>query len=140
LTGTQLPPDDASSPIALEHAMDVLQIILRIIHIGAGVMWVGGAYFFFVFVEPTANELGADSEKFMTRIVVGRRMPIYFLVLSGLTVIAGLALYWIDSAGLQASWITTPMGLALTVGGVAALIAFVGGTALIKPNVESLQP
>lgn len=118
--------------------MDFLEITLRVVHISCGVLWVGGAFFFFIFVEPTANELGPDSEKFMTRIVVGRRLPVYFIVLSALTVLAGLTLYWIRSAGLQAAWITSPTGLALTIGGVAALIAFVGGNALIKPNVDKL--
>jgi uncharacterized membrane protein len=118
--------------------VDLLQIALRLIHIFAGILWVGGAFYFFIFIEPTSTELGPDSEKFMTRIIVGRRMPLFFLALSGLTVLAGLILYWIDSSGLQASWISQPRGLGLTVGAVAALIAFIGGNALIKPNVDKL--
>ncbi len=118
--------------------MDLLHIVLRVVHIGAGILWVGGAVAFFVFVEPTASELGPDAEKFMQQVIVKRRIPIYFLVLSALTVLGGLILYWIDSDGLKAEWIGTPFGLALTVGGITALIAFIGGNALIKPNVDRL--
>lgn len=118
--------------------LDWLLIVLRLIHIIAGVLWVGGAIFFFYFIEPTANELGPDAEKFMGRIVVQRRMPIYFLVFSGLTVLAGLILYWIDSSGLRGEWITSGFGLVLTIGGLAGLIAAVGGNLLIKPNVDRL--
>ena len=74
----------------------------------------------------------------MERMIVKRRLPIYFLVLSGLTVLGGLILYWIDSNGLQTTWIGTPFGLALTLGGIAGLIAFVGGNLLIKPNIDKL--
>ena len=118
--------------------MDLLHVLLRLIHVGAGILWVGGAVVFFTFVEPTAAELGADAEKFMERVIVRRKLPIYFLVLSLLTVLGGLILYWIDSNGLQATWIGTPFGLALTIGGIAGLIAFVGGNLLIKTNVEKL--
>jgi hypothetical protein len=118
--------------------LDLLQVLLRLVHIGAGILWVGGAVAFFVFIEPTASELGPDAEKFMERVIVKRRLPIYFLTLSGLTVLGGLILYWIDSSGLRAEWIGTPFGLALTIGGIAALIAFVGGNLLIKPNIDRL--
>ena len=90
--------------------MDLLQVLLRLVHIGSGVLWVGGSMVFFIFVEPTANELGPEAENFMQRMIVKRRLPIYFLVLSGLTVLGGLILYWIDSNGLQTTWIGTPFG------------------------------
>jgi uncharacterized membrane protein len=118
--------------------VDLLHILLRLVHVGSGILWVGGSVVFFLFVEPTASELGPDAEKFMQRMIVKRRLPIYFLVLSSLTVIAGLVLYWMDSDGLRAVWIGTSLGLALTVGGIAALIAFVGGNALIKPNIDRI--
>jgi uncharacterized membrane protein len=118
--------------------MDPLFIVLRFVHIISGVLWVGGAFFFFLFIEPTANELGPDAEKFMQRVVVQRRMPIYFLIFSGLAVLAGLTLYWIDSSGLQAVWLRSGFGIAMTIGGVVGLIAFLGGSFMIKPNVDRL--
>jgi len=36
---------------------------------------------------------------------------------------------------LQLSWITSPTGLAFTIGGLAAILAFVGGALLIGPVV-----
>src|SRR5918999_2220573 len=118
--------------------LDWLFIVLRLIHIIAGVMWVGGAILFFYSIEPTAAELGPGAEKFMDRVIVRRKLPIYFLVVSSLTALAGLILYWIDSSGLRGDWITSGFGLALTVGGIAGLIAAVGGNLLIKPNVDRL--
>jgi len=57
------------------------------------------------------------------------------LVLRGAMILAGAALYWHDSGGLQAAWITSPTGIAYTLGGLAALLAFVGGLVLIGPSI-----
>lgn len=73
--------------------MDWLQLVLRIIHIGAGVVWVGGAALFFFYIEPTVNKLGPDAEKFVDELVNRRRVPIYFITVSTLTVLFGLILY-----------------------------------------------
>lgn len=72
--------------------MDWLQIVLRIVHIFAGVAWVGGAALFF-YIEPTVNKLGPDAEKFVDELVNRRRVPIYFITVSTLTVLFGLILY-----------------------------------------------
>lgn len=53
--------------------------------------------------------------------------------------LGGLLLYWRNSNGLQASWITSPTGLAFTIGGLAALIAWLGGNLLIPRTIMQLQ-
>lgn len=73
--------------------MDWLQLVLRIVHIFAGVAWVGGAALFFFYIEPTINKLGPDAEKFVDELVNRRRVPIYFINVSTLTVLFGLILY-----------------------------------------------
>ena len=62
-------------------------------------------------------------------------MGVFFPIVAGLTVLSGAALYWRDSNGLSADWITAPSGLAFTIGGLAAIAAFVGGMVLIGPIV-----
>jgi len=41
--------------------------------------------------------------------------------------------------GLQRSWITSPTGLAFTIGGLAALVAWIGGNLLIPRTIMQLQ-
>lgn len=118
--------------------MDWLQIGLRIIHILSGVIWVGGAALFFFYLEPAMTRLGPDAEKFVDEIVNRRKVPIYFMVASTLTVLAGLVLYWRDSGGLNVVWIQSPSGLAFTVGGIAALLAWAGGNLLIPRSIMKL--
>lgn len=116
--------------------MELDLIVLRLVHIIAGVFWVGSAWFFFVFVEPTAAELGPESEKFMNGMMVRRKAPIVIIIASATTVLAGLALYWRASGGLDAAWVTSGPGIGFTVGALAAIIAFVAGLAIIKPTVD----
>ena len=64
-----------------------------------------------------------------------RRLGVLFPVVAASTILSGAALYWRDSNGLVVGWITSPSGLAFTVGGLAAIAAFVGGLLLIGPSV-----
>jgi hypothetical protein len=114
--------------------MDWWLITLRITHVGAAMLWFGGAIIGSFFLQPTAKALGPDGQAFMDHMLRKRRMGVSFPILATLTVLAGAALYWRDSGGLQLAWITTPTGLAYTIGGLAAIVALVGGFVLIGPS------
>jgi hypothetical protein len=115
--------------------MDALLILFRIIHIGSAMIWFGGAIVSGFFLQPTVAALGASGQPFMEHLMNRRKMGIMFPVVAGLTILSGAVLFWRDSGGLQLDWITSPTGLAFTVGGIAAIIAFVGGGVLIGPSV-----
>lgn len=119
--------------------MDWLQIALRAVHIFGGIAWVGGAALFFFYLEPAINKLGPDAEKFVDEVINKRKLPIYFVAASTLTVVAGVWLYWRDSNGLQMAWISSPTGIAFTTGGIAALIAWAGGNLLIPRTLMQLN-
>lgn len=107
-------------------------------HIGAAILWAGGSIFIDRFVQPTADALGADGEPFMTG-MMQRRMAVYFPIVAGLTVLAGSALYWIDSGGNVVGYLTGGgPGTAFGIGGIAAWIGFVVGTVGIGPNAMKL--
>ncbi|CAN5582787.1 hypothetical protein BH23CHL7_BH23CHL7_16110 [soil metagenome] len=117
--------------------MDWWLIVFRVAHIGGAMMWFGGAIIAAFFLTPTAKALGRTAEPFMEHLMNRRRMGIFFPVVALLTILSGAALYWRDSAGLQVNWILSPTGLAFTVGGIAAIAAFVGGMLLIVPSIET---
>lgn len=115
--------------------MDALLISLRIIHIGSAMTWFGGAIVSSFFLQPTVEALGAAGQPFMEHLMKRRRLGIFFPIVAALTVLGGVALYWRDSSGLQLPWITSPTGLAYTIGGLVAILAFVGGGVLIGPGI-----
>lgn len=115
--------------------MDALLIFFRIIHVGSAMIWFGGAIVSSFFLQPTVEALGVAGQPFMDHLMNRRKMGIMFPIVAALTILSGAVLYWRDSGGLQLTWITSPTGLAFTVGGLAAIIAFVGGGILIGPGI-----
>ena len=116
--------------------MDWLHIALRLLHIVSAIAWAGGSALFFFYIEPTMNKLGPDAEKFVDELINKRKAPIYFAVTSTLAVIGGLLLYYQDAGGFQL-W-ASPEGIVFTFGGIAAILAWLGGNFLIKPAVEKV--
>ncbi len=117
--------------------MDILTIVLRLIHIFAGVFWAGAVFFFWRFLAPAVGAAGPEGGKVMQKLFQ-TRYTIALSVAALLTVLAGLLMYWRDSGGFQIAWMTTPTGLALTIGGLAGLAAFVIGVFVSRPAIERL--
>lgn len=115
--------------------MDLLLIFFRIIHVGSAMIWFGGAIVSSFFLQPTVEALGTAGQPFMEHLMNRRKMGIMFPIVAALTILSGAVLYWRDSGGLQLTWITSPPGMAFTIGGLAAVIAFVGGGILIGPGI-----
>ena len=117
--------------------MDWWLIGLRVVHVGSGMAWFGGALVGGFFLFPTARALGEGGQPFMDQLMKSRRMGAYFPIVAALAVLSGAALYWHDSSGLTSAWVSTPTWVALAIGGLAAAAAFVGGMLLIGPSVAA---
>jgi uncharacterized membrane protein len=111
--------------------MDILTIVLRIIHIFAGVFWVGSAWLFAFFLGPATQALGADGGKFIGHLVNKMRLTVYITVSAILAVLAGLILFFLHYgiAGLS-----TPTGLVFGIGGVFGLVGLGIGGGLVGPT------
>lgn len=114
-----------------------IMIALRLIHIFSGVFWAGTAFFFISFLQPVVKASGPEGGKVMQRLALSR-FPSAMPLIGGLTVLSGLAMYWFLSGGLQLRMIMTAPGLGYTLGGVAALIAFVIGIAVTVPATKGV--
>jgi uncharacterized membrane protein len=115
--------------------MVYLILLLRIVHIFAGVFWVGAAIVTFAFFGPAARAVAAEdpraSQKFVQTVMGRQRLTTAMGAAAGLTMLAGIMLYGIDSGGFRLSWITSGVGLGFTIGALAAIAsAFVGGVIL----------
>lgn len=125
--------------------MDGWLIFFRIVHVGTAMMWFGGAIIGGFFVQPTAKALGPASQPFMDYLMKRRGMGIFFPIVAALTILAGAVLYWHDSGGLQAAWITSPTGLAYTIGGLAArsndpAVARLTSGCFVEPALRAYGP
>ena len=118
--------------------MQALQIVLRIVHIGAGIAWVGSVFFLMVFLLPSARAVGGQATHLLVYMSKQRRLTAVIATAATLNVAAGLVLYWLASDGLKASFISTPRGIGLTVGGILALIAYPIGVVVVRKASDRL--
>jgi uncharacterized membrane protein len=124
----------------MEEAMNIyLLLLLRLVHIVAGVGWVGGAAVHTLFVEPSARATAPESGRFMQYFMGRRRYSTFMAVTSGLTVLAGSLLLWNSSAGLQPAWLTSGPGLMFTIGSAVGIVVYLWGTFLIAPRASRLS-
>jgi uncharacterized membrane protein len=116
-------------------------LVFRFLHILAGILWVGSAFTFLLFVGPSAAEAGPAAGPVLRGIVEKRRFPKVITGIAITTVLAGWIL-WIRNGLVVTSfgdWVTSRVGLVFTIGGVLATVAMLGGVIGIGPNVERLQ-
>ncbi|MBI4790315.1 MAG: hypothetical protein HY782_25055 [Chloroflexi bacterium] len=113
--------------------MDITMVILRLIHIFGGAYWFGSGMLAVFVVEPFAKTVGAEGERFVGRLLSQSKYSPYMGISAVLTTLSGVLMYWRDSGGLQAAWIATNAGIALTIGGAAGIGAWLVGMLVHAP-------
>jgi len=107
--------------------MNYYLLVLRILHIGAGVFWVGSTLLLAVVINPALKQSGGKGQKFVDFLIKNKRFGTESAGAGGMAGIAGLLLYWRDSAGFTSEWMFSSAGIGFTIGGVLGLIAFIFG-------------
>jgi uncharacterized membrane protein len=113
-------------------------LALRLIHIVGGVFWVGGALFLAAFLIPAVRAAGPAGAPVMSQVVQVRRLPEYMMAAAILTVLAGLALYWRNSAGFLGAWSHTGPGIVFSIGALLGLVGLGVGMSVLAPTGRRL--
>jgi uncharacterized membrane protein len=98
-----------------------LIVVLRLLHIFAGVFWAGAIFTLARFVLPTVAASGAEGQRFMRSLALERGLTKTVTIAGLLSVLAGLWLMGIDSAWFQPSWMGSGMGVVLSIGALSGL-------------------
>lgn len=111
-----------------------ITLLLRLIHILAGIFWVGAVFLVASFLLPTMRATGREGGRFMQHLMQQRRLPVFLATAMLLTVVSGFTLYTRFVAATHGAWAGTRPGIAYGVGGLAAIIGalvamFVSGSA-----------
>jgi uncharacterized membrane protein len=107
-------------------------LVLRFVHVVGAIIWVGGGVYVAFFLAPA---LGANRQV-MPQVMEGLQRHRAFTVIPTvglLTILAGVRLLWIDSAGFAESYLQTGPGRTFSVGGSAAIIAWVLQVVVARP-------
>ena len=118
----------------------VVLFLLRAIHVVGGVLWVGGVVVVSLFLTPAVQTLGPAAQPVLGFIMGKRKLPVYFMGLGILTTLAGLLLMMRDISLTNGLWARTPMGIGISIGAAAAILALVVGMAVSAPAARRLGP
>ena len=112
--------------------MDMGMIVARLIHVLAGIFWVGAMLFVTWYLTPALNESGPAGGKVMA--AIGRRGFIKVVpVIAILTMLSGIWLYWRISAGFDPVYLRSGPGHVYGTGGILAIVAFLIGMTMSRP-------
>ncbi len=117
--------------------MDITRIALRLIHIFAGVFWVGGAWMMSTYIGSTARALGKDAATFMQHFTLRSGFQRGLAIAAGLSVLSGSWLYYLNFG--DSIVVNTGRGLALTFGATAGLTAFFVGAFVISRGTSQMR-
>jgi len=109
-------------------------ITLRLIHIIAGVLWVGGATLLSSFVLPAARD--EASTAYLRRLIWARNLPRYLNVTLVLALLSGLLMYSNFVILTQGAWARSRVGMTLGLGGALAIAAALVATFAAAPAIH----
>jgi hypothetical protein len=114
--------------------VEPLVIILRFVHVVFGAIWVGMVMFATFFLMPAVQEVGPDGGKVMAAVQRRGLMTVMPILALG-ALISGIWLYLRAGAGMPAEFGRSPVGMAYGLGGVAGIVAWVLGVAVLRPSM-----
>ncbi|MEW5940099.1 MAG: hypothetical protein AB1750_10580 [Chloroflexota bacterium] len=104
-----------------------LMLVLRIVHVGAGIFWGGGSLIMYFFFGPAVRATQQIGQQFAGHLMLRTKFVTVMTVMALLTILAGAGLYWLDSDGLASAWMKSGAGIGFGVGGAFGLAGFVFG-------------
>jgi uncharacterized membrane protein len=116
--------------------METLVLLLRIVHISAGILWGGGSLIMHFFFGPTVRATNQSGQQFAGHLILRTRFVAVMTTMATLTVLAGASLYWLDSQGLTSSWMKSSTGIGFIIGGLFGFVAFVSGVTFGQLNKQ----
>ncbi|MEO5903468.1 MAG: hypothetical protein ABIQ55_05585 [Gemmatimonadaceae bacterium] len=107
-----------------------LMIVLRLIHVIAGVFWAGTAFLIAWFLIPTHRATGQAGLTFVSELMVRRKLRVYLAAAMGFTILSGLAMYVRMMMLTHGTWAHTTSAKVLGFGAICAIIGGGVGTSI----------
>lgn len=112
-------------------------LALRVLHVLCAATWIGTTVFMSLVLAPALDESGPSGGQVMARID-RRGFHTYMAMLAGTTVLTGGYLLWRFTGGTVASVTASHAGMAFGVGGIAGMLAFIIGAAVVGRSAKQL--
>jgi len=100
----------------------VVLFLLRAIHIGVGVFWVGSVLLATFYLRPASRDTGAAGGELLREIMLRRKLHVHLIWAGWVTILAGVGLYMRNMSLSHGAWARTPMGIGISIGALAAFL------------------
>lgn len=110
---------------------------LRALHILLAALWLGAAFLLSIFVMPALRDVGPAGGQLMATLEK-RKLHAFMGGTATLTVLTGIWLYWLFTAGLQEQVMFSRSGLAFGIGGLCGLLAMILGGAVMGRGMSRM--
>lgn len=107
-------------------------IVLRLIHILGGILWLGSGLFTLFFLQPALIKAGPATAGPIMANLQQRRMFTILPVVALLTILSGIRMMMIVSAG-GPQWFQSPMGRTFSISGALAILSFLTAILISRP-------
>jgi hypothetical protein len=114
-------------------------LVLRVVHVLGGTFWVGAMMYNAFFLMPILTQAGPAAAGPVIAGFQQRKLFVWLPVVAVLTMLAGVRLLMIKSAGFSSVYFATPMGRTYLLGGALAVIAFAIGFAVNRPAITRMS-
>jgi uncharacterized membrane protein len=114
--------------------VDSLVVVLRLVHVVCGALWVGMVFLSTFFLLPAVEDAGPDGGKVVAAMQRRGLMTVIPILAIG-ALVSGIWLYLRASAGMPAEFGRSRMGMALGLGGLAAIVAWLLGMVVARPSM-----
>ena len=114
-------------------------MLMRILHVGFGVFWVGTLLFTTFFLFPAMRDAGPDGAKVGAQLVQ-KNFPVILPITAIVTILAGLWLFNRISGGFDSGYMSTNPAKVYSLGAALAVVALIVGLVVVRPAmVKSMK-
>lgn len=108
--------------------------IFRVLHIISGIIWGGSAITMNFVIGPALGATGDTGRQFGAHLMTKTPFTKLMAISGGLTVLAGVILYGVDSNWFTSGWMRTGQGIGFGIGATAGILALVFGSMIGSTN------
>jgi hypothetical protein len=118
--------------------MDVTMIVLRLLHIVAGVFWAGSLFFLAGLMLKAVRETGPAGGRVMRQLIGAQKLPAQLGGAAIVTILSGAAMYWHNYSLTAGAFASSRPGMAYGAGAIAALVTLAVGLGVVAPTGAKL--
>lgn len=111
---------------------------VKLLHIFAGVFWMGAAFITIFFVLPAVRAAGPGGGAVMKQLTNEQKLPIAINLAAALTTLCGILLYWRLTGGFTPVFSSALPWMGLMIGSLSGILAFLWGFFVQSRNAKRL--